>query len=164
MDFATASAVISFAAAAGSTAMFIHTSRYTTRVLKETLADRRADSSLTFLLLDKLRRFNRHDERVTELLEANNLYLDRARAAERDLRAVENALDQHKLAKPDVSIGDNVAAIAEELVERREEIELLEQELAATKAALKNEEEQADKWSKAYHALKVEVPDEASAA
>lgn len=94
-----------------------------TEVVKEQVALTRATATLAGNLVEKLSERERHGTRVTELLEANNRLLERARKAEA------------------------------ELAERREEIELLEAELDAARADAQAEERQANTWAAIAHQL-----------
>jgi len=142
--------LIQLAATTGSVALFLWAVHRNGRSLRELKDERVHFVTLTGFALDELRSYNRHGERVQELLETNNEYLLRARDAERALNCAEERIE---------ALEARIDHLEAEQAERIDEAGLLETELTETKRALTIEEGEANKWANLYHALNGTQPD-----
>jgi len=106
--------------------------------------------------LGNLAYYNRHDERVAELLAYNNEQLERARAAERDFTELDKMTDvieqeNDALQQRNGDLLDQIEALKADNLALLENQVLTEQELVETKKALQSEEDQANDWASRYH-------------
>jgi septal ring factor EnvC (AmiA/AmiB activator) len=140
------------------------------RAVNRSLAALKSVNEILEVALDNLRHYNRHDERVAELLGASNAYLERARSAERDYDELDKMTSTIETENEGLAqrLADQETRIIElegELRESHQKITALEtdntallenqvlteQELTATKKALQDEEDSANDWAARYH-------------